>query len=51
MIKHVYINEIIQLNIMKMKMQMKKKLHRYNIKNPRPRYGHKYSKYKKCFSI
>ena len=35
---------------MKMKMEMKKRLHRYDINRPRSRHRHKYSKCKKCLS-
>ena len=31
---------------MKMRLKMKNKSHRYTVNKPRPRYGHKYSKYK-----
>ena len=30
---------------------MKNRSHRYDINRPRSRYGHKYSKYKKYFSM
>ena len=33
---------------MKMKMEMKKKSHKYGINRPRSRHEHKYSEYKKC---
>ena len=36
---------------MKMKMRMKKRKHIYDINRPRCRHGHKYSKYKKYFSM
>ena len=36
---------------MKMRLKMKNRSHRYDINRPRPRYGHKYTKYKMCFSI
>ena len=29
---------------------MKNRSHRYDIKRPRPRHGHKYTKYKICLS-
>ena len=32
--------------IMKMKMNMKKRSHKQEINRPKPRHGHKYSKYK-----
>ena len=31
-----------------MKTKIKNTSHRYDINRPRPRHGHKYSKYKKC---
>ena len=34
-----------------MKMKAKKRSHRYGKNEPRSRYGHKYSKYKKCLSM
>ena len=49
--KCVCIHEIIRLIIMKMKMKMKNTLQRYDINRPRSRHGHKYSNYKKFFSI
>ena len=30
---------------------MKNRSHRYDINRPRPRHGHKYTKYKMCLSI
>ena len=33
------------------KAEYEKKSHRYGINRPRPRYGHKYTKYKMWFSI
>ena len=33
---------------MKIKMKMKNRSDRYDVNGPRSRYGHKYSKYKKC---
>ena len=32
-------------------MKMKNRSHRYDIKRPTCRHGHKYSKYKKCLSM
>ena len=32
-------------------MKMKMKSSRYDINRPRPRHGHKFSKYKNCLSI
>ena len=37
-----------KMRMMEMKMRMKDISHRYNITRPKPRYGYKYSKYKKC---
>ena len=36
---------------MKMRLKMKNRSQRYDIKRPRPRHGHKYSKYEMCLSI
>ena len=36
---------------MKMRMKMKNRWHRPNIKRPRSRHGHKYSTYKKCLTM
>ena len=41
--KCVYFNEITLLIVMQMKM--KNRLHRYDLNRPRPRHGHKYTKY------
>ena len=49
--KCVCIHEIIGLIIMKVKMKMKNRLHRYVINRPRSRHEHKYSKYKKFLSM
>ena len=32
-------------------MKMKNRSHRHDINTPRPRHGHRYSKYRKCLSI
>ena len=45
------IHEIIGLIIMKMKMIVKNRSHRYGINRSRSRHEHKYSKYKKCLSM
>ena len=37
--------------IMQMRLEMKNRSHRYEINRPRPRHGHKYTKYKTCLSI
>ena len=36
---------------MKMKMDTKKRSHRYSTNRPRPRHEHKYSEYKMCLSM
>ena len=36
---------------MKMRLKMKNRSLRYNIKRPRLRHGNKYTKYKMCLSI
>ena len=36
---------------MKMRLKMKNRSHKYDINKPRPRYGHKYTKYKICLSV
>ena len=45
--KCVCIHEIKRLIIMKMKIRMETRSHRYDIN----RHGHKFSKYKKCLSM
>ena len=45
------IHEIIWLIIMKMKVKMKNRLHRYYINRPWCRHGHEYTKYKKCLGM
>ena len=49
--KCICIHEIIRLIIIKMKMKMKNRSHRYGINRPSSRHGHKCSKYKKYFII
>ena len=49
--KRVFIHEITRLIIMKTKMKMKNRPHRYDISRPWPRHGHKHIKYKKCLSM
>ena len=44
--KYVCIHEVIRLIIMKMKIKMRNRSHRYHISRPRSRQGHNYSKYK-----
>ena len=46
--KCVCIHVIMRLIIMKVKLKMKNRSHRYSINRPRTRHGHKYTKYKKC---
>ena len=36
---------------MKMRLKMKNRSQIYDINRPRPRHGHKYTKYKMCISI
>ena len=40
-----------QLIIMKMKMKMESRSHRYDINRPGSSHGHKYSKYKRCLTV
>ena len=35
---------------MKMRLKMKNRSQRYDINRPRPRHGHKYTKYEMCLS-
>ena len=42
----VCIHEIMRVIIIKMKLKMKNRSHRFDINRTRSRYGHKYSKYK-----
>ena len=49
--KCICIHDIIRLIIMKMKMKMGNRSHRYYINRPRSRHGHKYSKYKTSLSM
>ena len=44
-------NEIMWLIVMKMRLKMKNRSHRYDINRARPRLGHKYTKYKMRLSI
>ena len=48
---YVYIHEIIRVIVMKIKMKMKKRSHRYDINRPTSRHEQKYSKYKKYLSM
>ena len=49
--KCVCIHEIMRLIIMKVKMKMTKRSHRYDTNRPRSRYWHKYSTCKKYLSM
>ena len=42
--KRLFINEITRLIIMKIKMKMKNRSHRYGKNGPRSKHGHKHSK-------
>ena len=44
--KSVCLNEAIRLMAMKMRLNMKNGSYRYDINRPRPRHGHRYTKYK-----
>ena len=50
-IKCVCLNEAIWLAKMKMRLKIKSTSHRFDINRPRPRNGHKDTKYKMCLSI
>ena len=49
--KCICFHEIIKLTVMKIKMKMKNRSHRYGTNRTRSSYGHKYSKYKKFLSM
>ena len=49
--KCVCVNEIVWSVIMKMALKMKNGSHRHETNRTRPRYGHKYTKYKMCLSM
>ena len=36
---------------MKIRLKMKNRSHRYDINIPKPRYGHKFTKYKMCLCM
>ena len=42
---------VLMINLMKMKMNMKNRSHKYDINRRRSTHGHEYSKYKKCLSM
>ena len=46
--KHVCLNVVISLMVMKMRLKMKNKSCRYDINRPSPRHGYKYTEYKMC---
>ena len=48
--KCVGFDDFIWLLTMKMRLKMKNKSQRYDLNRPRPRRGHKYTKYKMCLS-
>ena len=48
---YVCVHEIIRVIMMKTKMNMKNRSHRYGINRPKSRHGHKYGKFKKCLSM
>ena len=48
---YICIHKIIRLILMKTKIKMKNRLHRYGINRPRSRHLQKYSKCKKCLSM
>ena len=49
--KCIWIHEIMQLIIIKIKMKLKNRSHRYDINSHRSRHGHEYRKYKKCLTM
>ena len=49
--KYVCLNKVVWLMTIKMRLEVKKRSHRYDINRPRLRHGHKYTKYKMCLSI
>ena len=42
---------IYTINYIENEGESEKRSHRYDINTPRPRHGHKYSKYKKCLNL
>ena len=48
--KCVYLNKVIWLITMKVRLKVKNRSHRYDINRPRPRHEHKYTKYKMCLT-
>ena len=49
--KYVCLNEVIGLKIMKIRLNLTNRSHRYDINRPRPKHGHKCTKYKMCLII
>ena len=49
--KYVYLNEVIWLMKLEMRLEMKNRSRRYDINRPRSRHRHKYPKYKRCLDI
>ena len=49
--KCAYLNEIMWLIIMKMRLKIKTESQRYDINSTRPRHGHKCTEYKICLSM
>ena len=49
--KYVCLNKVIWLKAMKMRLKIKTTLYRYGVNRPRPRHGHKYTKYNMRLSI
>ena len=47
----VCVHQIMQLIMIKMKIDMEDRSYRYDISIPRSRHGHQYSKYKKYISM
>ena len=47
----VLMNEITQLIVMKMRMKMTNRSHKYDKNRTRPRHGYKYAKYKMYLSM
>ena len=49
--KYLYLNEVIWLMSMKLRLKMKNRSSRWDINRHRRRYEHKYTKYKMCLMI
>ena len=48
--KCVYLNEVIWLITMKVRLKEKNRSHRNDVNRPRPRHEHKYTNYKMCLT-